>query len=345
MLCFMAYITRSKKSIYWDLRFRDLETGRWRSRSTRCRADDPKQTRAAQRMAEDASALEGKVGPDADGEFAAWALDYIRRHYDRAASQKRYEAAWMRILEWARLRGIRHPGHVRYEHASDFMDWRVKGGASHNTARLELKFLSFVLQEAMRRDLIQKNPIALAKVPRVPAKLKQDLDSADFQKARAAFSERNTSPWMLTVFEICAHLGCRFREAELGRDDVDFETGVIWLTDSKRKAGDPRKRFSVPIPPSLDKHLRGVFLTRERTAPDLSWGEHNTRFNVTLKAATGATSHSLRVAFVTRCHRAGLNESQAMRLVNHSTRLVHAVYSRLSVNDAREAAARVMPPI
>lgn len=80
------------------------------------------------------------------------------------------------------VEGIRHPGHIRYEHASDFMDWRVKSGASHNTARLELKFLSFVLQEAMRRDLIQKNPIALAKVPRAPAKLKQDLDSADFKK-------------------------------------------------------------------------------------------------------------------------------------------------------------------
>jgi len=341
----MAYITRSAKSIYWDLRYRDLDTGKWRARSTRCRADDPKQTRAAQRMAEEATAIEAKVGPDAGGDFAVWAMDYIRRHYESASSRKRYEAAWMRILEWGRLRGIRHPGHIRYEHASDFMDWRVKGGASHNTARLELKFLSFVLQEAMRRDLIQKNPIALAKVPRAPAKLKQDLDSADFKKARTAFSSAEICPWMLTVFEICSNLGCRFREAELAREDVDFTVGIIWLTDSKRKPGDPRKRFSVPIPPALEKHLREVFLTRERTAPDLSWGEHNRRFNMVMKAATGATSHSMRVAFVTRCHRAGLSESQAMRLVNHSTRLVHAVYSRLSVNDAREAAARVLPPV
>lgn len=344
VLVCMAYITRSAKSVFWDLRYRDLDTGKWRSRSTKCRADDPKQTRAAQRMAEEATAIEAKVAPDGGGDFAKWSFDYIRRHYESPSSRKRYEAAWLRILEWGRLRGIRHPGHVRYEHASDFMEWRVKSGASHNTARLELKFLSFMLQEAMRRDLIQKNPIALAKIPRAPAKLKPDLDSADFKKARAAFSSDEASPWMLTVFEICAHLGCRFREAELREEDVDFKDGIIWITDSKRKPGDPRKKFSVPMPDTLQRHLKKVFKTRKRTAPDLSWGEHNRRFNLVLKAATGATSHSLRVAFVTRCHRAGLSESQAMRLVNHSTRLVHAVYSRLSVNDAKEAAARVLPP-
>ena len=341
----MAYITKTGKSAYWVLRYRCLDTGKWRDRSTRCRHDDAKQTRAAQRMAEEASALEAKVGPEASGDFSAWALDYIRRHYTSESSRKRYEAAWMRILEWARLRGIRHPAHVRYEHATDFLEWRTAQEASHNTARLELKFLSFILQEALRRELIQKNPIALAKVPRTPAKVKPEFDSADFKKARAAFTARKSAPWMLTAFEICAHLGCRFREAELAREDVDFEQRIIWITDSKRKLGDPRKRFSVPLPDSLATHLKAVFKKRDRTTPDLRFGEHNRQFNVTLKEATGATSHSLRVSFVTRCHRAGLSESQAMRLVNHSTRLVHAIYSRLSVEDARAAAAKVLPPI
>jgi hypothetical protein len=76
----MAYITKSAKSAYWVLRYRCLDTGKWRDRSTRCRHDDAKQTRAAQRMAEEASALEAKVGPEASGDFSAWALDYIRRH-------------------------------------------------------------------------------------------------------------------------------------------------------------------------------------------------------------------------------------------------------------------------
>jgi hypothetical protein len=74
-------------------------------------------------------------------------------------------------------------------------------------------------------------------------------------------------------------------------------------------------------------------------------GEMNQRFNAVLKRAVGTTSHSLRVSFISRRHRAGLTEQQAMRLVNHSSRLVHRIYSRLNVDDAREAMQRVpLPP-
>jgi hypothetical protein len=51
------------------------------------------------------------------------------------------------------------------------------------------------------------------------------------------------------------------------------------------------------------------------------------------------------VSFISRCHRAGLTEQQAMRLVNHSSRLVHRIYSRLNVEDARLAMQKVpLPP-
>jgi hypothetical protein len=296
-------------------------------------------------MAVEASAEEAKVGPQDSGEFAVWVMDYLRAHYRKPESLKRYTAAWMRICDFCRERGIRHPGHVRYEHAAEFMQWRVAQGVVHNTARLEVKFFSFVMQEALRREFCQKNPLSLAVIGRRPVAEKPDLDTEDFRKARAAFTARRTAPWMLTVFEVCAHLGCRFREAEFGPEAVDFAKKIVWLTDSKRDDTDPRKRFGVPMPDTLARHLRGVFATRERTAPDLSQGEQNRQFNKTLKAACGATSHSLRVAFITRCHRAGLSESQAMRLTNHSTRLVHQIYSRLSVEDARAAAERVPPPL
>jgi integrase len=240
-----------------------------------------------------------------------------------------------------RVRNLRHPADVRYEHAHDFMDWRKGQGASHNTARLELKLFSFVMQEALRRELCTKNALALAKVARTPPKPKKELSSEDFAAARAAFADR--AKWMRTVFEICAHLGCRFNEAEFGKEDVDFVEGVIWLNDSKRKEGDPRKRYAVPLPVGLAGHLKEVFKKRDRTSGRLT-GDQNRVFNSILKKACGATSHSLRVSFVTRCHRAGLSESQAMRLVNHSTRLVHAVYSKLNLSDARAAAALVPPP-
>lgn len=336
----MAFLRSTPKSSFWILKYRDLDSGRWREASTRCRIDDAKDTRRAQRMAEEASKREAQSAP-MHGAFAEWTAAYLESHFANARSKKRYFLAWQRCLEWMRTHGIRHPAEVRYEHAADFMDWRKAQGSSHNTARLELKLFSFVMQEALRREICVKNPLALAKVSRTPSKPKKELTLEDFSAARAAFASR--APWMLTVFEICAHLGCRFNEAEFGKDDVDFQQKIVWLIDSKRKDGDPRKRYAVPLPESLAAHLREVFKKRPRTSGRLT-GDQNRVFNSILKAASGATSHSLRVSFVTRCHRAGLSESQAMRLVNHSTRLVHAVYSKLNLDDARAAAALVPPP-
>lgn len=341
----MAHLIRSDKSRFWILRSRDLDTGRWREQSTRCDAEDSKATRRAQRMAEDATRLEAQVGPTSKGEFSAWVPDFLERHFTNVRSLKRYRLAWARISEWQRLRRVRHPAAVRFEHVQDFLDWRRADGASQNTARLELKFFSFVMQEALRREWADKNPLALAKVPRKASKVKKEINDDEFKVARLAFTAREGAPWMLTAFEICANLGCRFSESEFGKDAVDFDKGMVTIVDSKRDDTDPRKSFCVPLPATLAAHLKGVFEKRDRTTPPLGLsGEHNRQFNKTLKEATGATSHSLRVSFVTRCHRAGLTEAQAMRLTNHSTRLVHLIYSRLNFSDAQDAAAKVPPP-
>ena len=101
------------------------------------------------------------------------------------------------------------------------------------------------------------------------------------------------------------------------------------------------------MPPPLAAYLKTVVeedLYGGRTMPECITSS-NARFNDVLKAGTGgATSHSLRVSFISRCHRAGLSESQAMRLVNHSTSAVHKIYSRLNIDDARTAMAKVEPP-
>jgi site-specific recombinase XerD len=336
----MAFLRKTSKSSYWVLKFRDIETGRWREESTKLRHDDPADTRKADRLCQAASEREAKVSPDGDAHFIRWVPGYIAGHYTRSASKKRYDIVWQNISKWIKVRNVRHPRQVKYEHAKDFMDWRKEDGASHNTARLELKFFSFIMQEAMRRDHCEKNPLALAKIEKTVSKEKADLSPADLLACREAFKGRPT--WMRTVFEICASIGCRFAEASVPMSNVDFVEGVIWIVDSKRKEGDPRKRYPVPMPEGLSSYLSGL-VGQDRTAP-VPNRKMNSRFNDVLKSACGVTSHSLRVAFISRCHRAGLSESQAMRLVNHSTEAVHRIYTRLSLGDARVAMARVEPP-
>lgn len=335
----MAYLCKHKRSPFWYIRFRDLDTGAWREQGTKLLIEDAKHSRDARRLAEKYSIKEAQVAPEHGGEFRAWVKDYLRSHYKRESTLLRMQAAWDSISEWMQIRNLRHPRQIRYEHAQDYLSWR-KGTARHNTVRLELKFFSFVLNEAIRREYCERNVLAQVKIQREAPPEKPELLDDLMIAAREAFGSQTW--WMRIVFEIQAHIGCRFAETSIPLKRIDFEQNLIWVEDSKRKSDDPKKLFPVPMTEQL-KQILLPLKGQERTVPPLT-GEMNHRFNRVMKRATGATSHSLRVSFISRCHRAGLTEHQAMLLVNHSSRLVHRIYSRLNVDDARKAMGRVPQP-
>lgn len=337
----MASLRKLARSPFWYIRYRDVETGRWRDECLKLRCDDEKQTRAARREAIRRSSEEGMIAPTRGEEFAVWVPAYIAGHYTNPHSKKRYEHAWERLDEWLRARKIRHPRELKYQHSGEYMADRQSEGASHNTSRMEVKFLSFLMSEAIRREYADRNAISLTRITMAPPKEKKDLTDADIQAARAAFKDQ--APWMGRVFEILIHIGCRFAEASIPWERVDFEASTILIEDSKRKPGDPKKMFLAPMSGQLGAYLKPLAKPGESTVPTLT-GEMNFRFNYHLKKACGATSHSCRVSFISRCHRAGLSETEAMRLVNHSTRMVHRLYSRMSIEDARRSMLRVSAP-
>lgn len=345
----MASLRSHKRSPFWYVRFRDLDTGQWKEECTKKRIDHDKETREAQRICNKKTEGEARISANRSGSFSAWVGGYLATHFKNERSQQRYTYAWEILTEWLRLRNLQHPRQIRYLHAGDFLKWRTgidpdglqpsTGAVSHNSARLEVKFFSFIMREAIRREECEKNPWAEFKIERKAAKEKPELEPEDYAVARAAFHVE----WMKTVFEILTYLGCRFSEASIPMHKIDFAEKVIWMEDSKRDPNDPRKSYCVPLP----DELVSVFLPlkdQDRTVPILT-KEMNARFNEVLQKAIGVTSHSLRVSFISRCHRSGLNESEAMRLVNHSSRMVHRIYTRLNLQDARTAQARiVMPP-
>jgi site-specific recombinase XerD len=343
----MASLKKTKKSPYWILRRRDPQTGDWRDSSTGLRHAIAADTQAARRLAHKASQEEQKLVFRAKdpGHFARWVPDYLAHHYDRASTRRRAEIAWANLAAFLTEKRLTHPRQVRYEHAEEFMQWRKAQGVGQNTARMEAKFLAFLLNEAMRREYVERNVIALAKIRLAPVKVKPDLTTHLLAAGRAGFAERPA--WMRHVFEIMMATGCRFSEASMPLTQIDFERDILYVSDAKRQDTDPRKLYPVPLPPALRPLLEALRASgAKRTAPALT-REDNRRFNIILKQATGATSHSLRVSFISRCHRAGLSEMQAMRLVNHSSQLVHRIYSRLSVEDMRSAMLRlpaVLPP-
>lgn len=344
----MAFLRTRCNSAFYYLIYRDPETGRRKEVAIKLRKDNEDDKAAAARLAQKYTKLEATGATTVTGDFKSWVVDYLTECYPNLNTRARMLHAWDALAVWLTKRKLYHPRMIRHSDVADFLKTRKKT-AAHNTARLEAKLFAFILNEAMRREYCEKNHFALVKIRREAAKQKPELRDADFLAARKAFaagSQRHEgngyAPWMAVVFEIMLFLGCRFCEACIPMENIDFKNDLLHMRDSKRKDDDPRKFFTVPIPAGLRPTLWKL-RHEAATTPPLT-REMNHRFNKVLKRICGTTSHALRVSFVTRCHRSGLSEREAMNLVNHASRITHSIYSRLNVEDKQRSLARVQQP-
>lgn len=344
----VAHLRKHRRSPFWYLRRRDLDTGSWVQKSTGLRADSAEDTRKAQRMADKATVEEQKVGTTRfNPAFSAWVPGYIASHWTgQGDSKRRYGVAWQAIRRFLNEQGIIYPRQIRYAHGAAYINWRratkVHGKAvGHNTALLEIKFLSQLVNEAIRREFTESNPIARLGIARTAQKIKPELTDKQIADIRAKLV--GELEWMRTCFEIALYTGCRFSECSIPMENIDLTAGTIRLRDAKRSENDPRKYFTVPIHASLRPTLERLAASGTTRTCELS-ADKNGRINDRIKQVVNASFHSLRVTFITRCHRGGLSQAEAMRLVNHSSTLVHRIYSRLNVEDVRQAQSRIPLP-
>lgn len=339
----MASLKKPPRTPNWVLSYRDLATGEWKERTLQLRRDSKTDTRKAEAFARKATADERRSKPLMGGQYAQWVDEYIEYRYATNEDTKRRSFYyWSPLWGFLKQNKITHPQKLRYEHKQKYLTHRKAQGVCHNTARQEIKFLSLLMDEAVKREYAFSNPLAWARIPKEAAKEKPDLSASDLRRIKARFAER--PEWMQIIMQICAYTGCRFKETALDRSDVDFRRNLIHFVDSKKKPEHLRKVFTIPLPKGLKPFLQTIFRKRDFTIPRPS-REQNRLFNKALsEVVKGATSHCFRVAFITRCHRRGLSEAESMKLVNHSNQLVHKIYSRLNVEDVRKAARQLPPP-
>ena len=270
----MAFVKERKGSKWLSIRYRDLDTGIWRDETTGFLRGDPEDTRKANKEAMRRSVVEQKFSPQRVGDFATWVVPYMADNYKLESSLRRYTYAWENLMEWLNVNKVRHPRQFRYEHVQQYMNWKQSkakpGKDANNTARLEMKFLGFIMKEAIRRGYLESNPLDLAKIPKNEAKLKDELTDEDIKRARILFQAK-PSKWMSIVFEIMIHIGCRFGESRFPRSNIDFEGKTILLEDSKRKANAPRKDFTIPMKPQLSNYLEQLNWDNGYAIPPLVW--------------------------------------------------------------------------
>lgn len=334
----MAYLYRKNRSPFWYVVYLDAD-GKEMHRSTGLRADDPSDTAKAKALRAELEAKEHYRAPVVKSDdWETWVPKYLERHCQTARTLERYLGNWKWLGLWLQTERLYAPRSITYRKALEYLDWRTtfkkKTGkvVGRNTAIMELKLLAMVMGEAVRLGYADANPLVSLKLRRQKAAKKPELNDAEIKEIREAL--KSEPEWMQIAFEISLHTGCRLRETRIPMDCIDF--GEDKITFPSPKGGEDRA-FSIPMPtalrPLLERlHKSGCDFTVEFPfQPSRRWQQFFIKIG-----KPHLCFHCLRVTYVNRLRRAGVPREAAMRLVNHSSELVHQIYQREKVDDVAQ---------
>jgi site-specific recombinase XerD len=326
---------RKNRSPFWYVIYLDAD-GKEVHRSTGLRHDDPNDTAKAKALRAELEVKEHRRGPVVNSEgWETWVPKYLQRHCQSRRTLERYTGNWKWLALWLQTRRLHSPRAITYRNALEYIDWRTafkkKTGKSvaRNTAIMELKLLAMIMGEAVRLGHAEANPLVSLKLRRDKPAKKPELTDKEIREIREAL--RREPQWMQVSFEIALHTGCRLRETRLPVDCLNFAENKITFPSPK---GGEDRAFSIPMPSALRPVLQRLckakrhFTVEFPFQPSRQWQLFFIRIE-----KRHLCFHCLRVTFVNRLRRAGVPREAAMRLVNHSSELVHQVYQREKVED------------
>jgi integrase len=329
----------------WYLKYVSTSTGQWVSEASPFRTDDPAGEKKALRSAEQKAKEFEQTGLARRNErWEVWVRPYLDQRYRNSAlTLKRYLGAWDWWQLFLKQNKIPAPGHLTYNFVMAFVSWRQAQkrhcgkNVSLNTALCDVKVMSLLMREAVRRGFAMGNPCERLGIQRDPPKEKLALTTEEIAAIRSAVQQREAAlrprdRWMTASFEIALHQGCRLRETSVPMDLVNEIVGTITFHGKGRNG--QKKIITTALHPALlplMTQLRADGATHTCQLPRMAakdwWllrGELNLRHTC---------FHSTRVTVVTQLARSNVSEQQAMAYVGHSSRLVHRVYQKLRAGD------------
>jgi integrase len=338
----MASIYKRDRSPFWWVEFVDA-TGKRKQQSTNLRYDCVAQTRQARQRRDDLSALEAtaKATGNSPEIWRAWVKRFLSQRYGATATGARAEQAWHNLAAYLDAAGIAVPRQLTRQQVRDFIEWRNEARAeagihkgAKNTALLEVKFLSLIMDEAVASGFANNNPCTRLGIGRDEPKRKARIT---YDEHRLIVKALKLKPeWMRVSYKIAWEQGCRFSETMFALSDVDFARNVIGL----RTKGKKESVAEVPLMPGL----RPLLLRLSRQGREYTFQKSDLPKGGDTPTAGAAKAfwkffrkiglphlsfHSTRVTFITRCKEAELPEEDAMRLCLHASTTVHRTYPRL----------------
>ena len=343
----MATKYPKKRSPFWYVEFVDKDSIR-RNQSSGLRCDSPKDTAEADILVAKLTAAEVSRGLHGGVVEPRWEFvpKFLKDHCRTDGTYQRYKNRWEWISLFLAEKKVRAPEDIVFAHGQAYVDWRTsfkkKSGKTvcRNTAIMEVKLFSQVMQQAVRLDLCSANPLVKLGLKKDEPDEKPEITDAEFAVILPALEEE--PEWMKISWQIAMHTGCRLRDTRLPMDQLDLEGDRITFEKPK---GGKKRAFSVPMPKALRPLLVSLRDGRKATLefpfqPSRQWQHFFRRVGL-----PHLTFHCTRVTYITRLARRGVPLSAAMRLVNHASTTIHRVYQRLNVEDVREYADLVFQDI
>ncbi len=333
------------RSPFWWLAHIDPKSGKRVCRSTEVRIDDPRGRVKALEMARDASEETKALRPVlATSAWEDWAEDYLRfRYSDSPLTLSRAFNGWKVLVEWLTEKKIHGPAAISYQHAQEWVIWRTKqkrhSGAliKKNTALTDLRFLTILMREAMRRGWVKTNPLDRPGLGRDRVKKKPEITPDQDRKILTALEKK--PQWMRDSYAVAMAQGCRLTETATPLADIDEVSQVITF-DAKGDNEFGTRLHDCLIPLVKRRRAEGAKLLVD--LPKLA--SKDWCFFLDEIGLPDHSFHCTRVTAITRLARAGVPIQQAMAFVGHANETIHAIYQRLSPPDLVAATAALSRP-
>ena len=144
--------------------------------------------------------------------------------------------------------------------AEDFKRYLIGEGLSENTVRRRCGIAKQFMEDAVKRELIQRNPFTMKVTVRGNAKRQSFITRDDAMKVLAACP---SNQWRL-MFALCRFAGLRCTSEFVGLrwDEVNWEQGWFLVHSPKTEHHDGKETRRVPIFPDLYPHLLEAFKLR-----------------------------------------------------------------------------------
>lgn len=332
---------RSKQPV-WSIRYKDVD-GRHRWERTRAATRSLARRLLAQREGavekarlQHLDSVEALIRPAAPLSLRKFSQDYLDHVRAQCApnTARTYETLFKNHI----LPGLGNLvlSRVNAGCLQKYADGRMSK-SSASTVMQELQILSGLFREAMRRELVEKNPVTLVKKPRLENKIVRYLDENEEKGLLGKAHEPLRSAIIVAI-----HSGLREEEqAALLWADVRFEEGIIVVRNTKS-----RRDRVLPMNGTLRETLKAVYRHPSSpfvfTNPDRR--DRYDRFNNTtwrkllVKAEVkNFRWHDLRHTFGSRLAQAGRSILEIKDLLGHSDVTVTMRYAHLAPSNLRDA--------